>query len=192
MTVPGLTEEDFERVAAYLGCEPAAIKAVVEVESAGRSHDAKGRPTALFEKHIFYRRLPAELRDSAVQAGLARPHWVRDYPRSADGVWQQIAAACEIDEQAALESTSWGIGQVMGYWWETSGYNSIQELVAAMKESVGAQLDLLVTFIRANNLHVHLRNLDWQRFARGYNGPAYAQNNYDDKLQAAYNKHMGF
>jgi len=31
-----------------------------------------------------------------------------------------------------------------------------------------------------------LQKKDWKAFARLYNGPAYAQNRYDDKLSTAY------
>jgi hypothetical protein len=31
-------------------------------------------------------------------------------------------------------------------------------------------------------------NKDWAKFARGYNGPGYAQNAYDVKLAQAYEK----
>ena len=31
-----------------------------------------------------------------------------------------------------------------------------------------------------------LQKKDWPTFARLYNGPAYAQNRYDDKLSKAY------
>ena len=33
---------------------------------------------------------------------------------------------------------------------------------------------------------VALQKKDWKAFARLYNGPAYAQNRYDEKLSTAY------
>lgn len=33
------------------------------------------------------------------------------------------------------------------------------------------------------------RKYDWAGFARRYNAPAYAENKYDQKLKAAYEKH---
>jgi hypothetical protein len=38
----------------------------------------------------------------------------------------------------------------------------------------------------ANRLDGALRARNWPSFARGYNGPAYAQNAYDKKMAAAY------
>ena len=34
--------------------------------------------------------------------------------------------------------------------------------------------------------HTALQKKDWKAFARHYNGPAYAQNRYDEKLDKAY------
>jgi len=35
----------------------------------------------------------------------------------------------------------------------------------------------------------YLCTLDWEKFAYHYNGPAYAQNQYDQRLAKAYEKH---
>ena len=36
------------------------------------------------------------------------------------------------------------------------------------------------------NMLAALQKKDWKAFARLYNGPAYAQNRYDEKLSTAY------
>ena len=46
----------------------------------------------------------------------------------------------------------------------------------------------MVREIRRNKLELKLAAHDWAGFARGYNGPGYAQNAYDTKLAAAYRK----
>ncbi|MBE6270898.1 MAG: N-acetylmuramidase family protein [Prevotella ruminicola] len=49
------------------------------------------------------------------------------------------------------------------------------------------QLLLCVRFIRENrSMLAALQKKDWKVFARLYNGPAYAQNRYDEKLSTAY------
>jgi hypothetical protein len=50
-----LTEAVFLEAAQALGCEPAAVKAVAEVESRGAPFDREGRPTILYERHVFAR-----------------------------------------------------------------------------------------------------------------------------------------
>ena len=53
-----LTENDFQRVADWLGVEVAVVKAVQTVETGGRGgFVAPGRPIILFEGHIFWREL---------------------------------------------------------------------------------------------------------------------------------------
>ena len=55
-----------------------------------------------------------------------------------------------------------------------------------MNSGAAAHLDAFVSFILANRLDGALRAKNWASFARGYNGPAYAQNAYDKKMAAAY------
>ena len=53
-----LIDEDFTQVAELLGCEPAALKAVQQVETGGRGgFFSPGRPAILFEGHIFWTQL---------------------------------------------------------------------------------------------------------------------------------------
>jgi peptidoglycan hydrolase-like protein with peptidoglycan-binding domain len=53
-------------------------------------------------------------------------------------------------------------------------------------ESEGGQLDVMVAFIIGAGLSKHLRSKNWAAFAKGYNGPGYAKNQYDKKLSTAY------
>ena len=56
-----------------------------------------------------------------------------------------------------------------------------------MRQSECRQLLLSVRFIRGNkSMLAALQNKDWKTFARLYNGPAYEQNRYDEKLSRAY------
>ncbi len=50
-------------------------------------------------------------------------------------------------------------------------------------------VQLLTAFIQSNRLDTYLRNKDWAGFAKRYNGPAYAENQYDKELEKAYHKH---
>ena len=100
----------------------------------------------------------------------------------------RLAAAAEYHRESALESCSWGIGQVMGYHWKSLGYKSLQAFVNAMYKDEASQLDAMCRYIKVNGLINALKNKDWKAFARGYNGPAFAKNNYDVKLANAYKK----
>jgi hypothetical protein len=182
--------DDFARAAQLARIPLPAMRAVAEVESRNSGFDAKGRPIILFEPHVFWRNLPAgAARDRAVKAGLAYPKWgERPYPRSSDGNYARLAAAIEINREAAFRAVSIGLGQILGENHRAAGFDSAEAMFDAAKESEGAQLLQMAAFIRSNGLSDYLRRLDWASFARHYNGPAYAKNAYDKKLARAYDK----
>ena len=49
----------------------------------------------------------------------------------------------------------------------------------------------LKRFVLKNGLAPALRRKDWANFARGYYGPGYAENRYDDKMASAYASFKG-
>ncbi|SHE51667.1 Protein of unknown function [Microbulbifer donghaiensis] len=185
-----LTDGDIKTIAGYLGCHIAALRAVLAVESDGKGFGSDGRPRILNEPHVFYRELGAGAkRNKAVRAGLAYRKWgTKRYPstQAARYVWLEKAMA--IDEDAALKSCSWGLGQCMGFNHKLCGYASVQEFVRAMMHSAGAQLYAMARFIVSNGLQKHLRKLNWRGFAKGYNGPAYASHGYHTKLANSYSR----
>lgn len=186
-----LEPDEIDSIANSLGVEPAAFRAVITVEAAGSGFDKAGRPKALFERHHFYKHLKDApgLQAQAVGAGLAYPKWgEKPYPKGSDAVYAEIEAACAIDEEAALLSTSWGLGQIMGSNFKLAGCKSVNEMVEEAKESEAGQVRQMAAFIKSAGLTDELAAKDWAKFARGYNGPQYAQNQYDQKLAAAYAK----
>ena len=186
--------EDVATVAAEIGVEEAALRAVLAVESAGSGFDKAGRPKALFERHHFFKHLkakPVEL-DQAIAMGLAYPKWgEKPYPKGSDAVYAEIAAAYDIDADAALLSTSWGLGQVMGSNFKMVGCASVDQMVKQAMDAEVSQLRHMAGFIKSAGLIDNLQALDWAGFAKGYNGPGYAKNQYDVKLAAAYTKFTG-
>ncbi len=181
-----LQDIDLPQIGATIGVGEDEIHAVLDAETNGKGFDGRGRPKMLFEPHIFYRELgKGQKRDRAVKLGLARPRWKRDYPKDS---YARLEAAMKIDEAAALRSASWGLGQVMGFNHKLAGFDTVQEMVEAFKESEGKQLFGMITFIKNAGLADALRRHDWKAFARGYNGKGFAQNGYDKKLAASYAK----
>ena len=77
---------------------------------------AERRLKLLFEPPTFYAQLgPVPKRDAAVKQGLAYQQvGTRPYPPLSKR-YDQIAAAMDIDETAALNSASWGLPQIMGF-----------------------------------------------------------------------------
>ena len=179
-----LDDRAIEDAAAAIGCAVASIRAVMNVESRG-GFLADGRPKILFERHYFSR-LTGRRYDSA-HPDISHPAWggylggAREYDR--------LGRAMELDRDAALRSASWGAFQIMGDNHALCGFASVGTFVKAMVSGAAAQLQAFVSFIRKTGLSDELIRADWAGFARGYNGPAFKANRYDEKLAAAYRFH---
>ncbi|MFQ0815655.1 peptidoglycan-binding protein [Brucella anthropi] len=170
--------------------DPAALLAIAEVESGGRAlFDINGgkEPAIRFEGHYFDRRLSGRLRDHARSNGLSAPVAGRiRNPKSQAARWLLLERAMGLSKRAALESTSWGLGQVMGAHWEWLGYRTVDDLVVEARGSVAGQVRLMLRFIEKAELLDVLKACNWSEFARRYNGPAFARNAYDKRMADAY------
>ena len=187
-----LTDDDFARAAKALNVEIAAIRAVAEVEAAGAGFLPDGRPAILYEAHIFHRATGGKHAGATDSKGkkLSSAAWDRSL-YGATGAWQhsRYEAARALDPDAANKACSWGTFQILGDNYKSCGFDNSQAFVDAMwTGGAPAHLDAFVKFLQANKLDVPLRAKDWKAFARGYNGPAYAANKYDQKMAAAYAK----
>ena len=185
-----------------LGVELAAIYAVNEVESLGQGFLSNGKPKVLFERHIMYRQLSkpraegddaAALQAHADQLAATYPALVNPRPGGYVGgtaEHQRLAQARLLDALCADESASWGAFQIMGYHWQRLGYASITDFTSRMASSEAEQLEAFVRFIEADPaLLKALKAKKWATFAKLYNGPAYARNLYDVKLDRAYQRY---
>ena len=190
-----LIDEDFTQVAELLGCEPAALKAVQQVETGGRGgFFSPGRPAILFEGHIFWTQL--KKRGSNPEdyvkgnENILYPKWEKGHYKGGIGEYDRLEQARKINREAADASASWGMFQIMGFNYAACGEESIESFVRSMCESEFKQLLLTANFIKKNSQMLQaLQARDWAVFAKCYNGPAYAQNRYDVKLEAAYLKY---
>ncbi|OTG69903.1 peptidoglycan-binding protein [Acinetobacter sp. ANC 4218] len=187
-----LTEAQIAAQAKALGIDVAALRAVIEVECKGSGFNEDGTPVILFERHVMRQRLIANKRDIDLSLiSVERPD-LCSKSTGAYGLYSaqhgRLNAAAQYHRDSALESASWGIGQVMGYHWKALGYPSLQAFINAMYKDEASQLDAMCRYIQVNNLVNALKNKDWKAFARGYNGKAYAKNSYDIKLANAYKK----
>jgi hypothetical protein len=176
-----LSDADFKQAANLLDVDVAIIKAIVAVESSGRGFLKEGQPKILFERHIFYKQ---------TQGVYASKH--PDICNKKTGgylgnaaEWDRLERAIQLDRKAALKSASWGLGQIMGFNHEVVGYSDIDDFVQAMHESEAKQLAAMMNFLKASNLVSALRDRDWQKIARFYNGPN-GVGVYDVKLAKAY------
>ncbi len=190
------TIEKVSALAKSLKIEPAALLAVADVESAGVTEWTVGGvkvPAIRFEGHYFYRLLAAKdagkLRQAVAQ-GLANPKaGAVKNPNSYSARYDLLERARKIDRAAADESTSWGLGQVMGDHWEKLGFSSIADLVSMAMSGVDGQIELMSRYIRVFGLTDELRGREWLSFALQYNGPSARKGGYEKKIAAAYKRY---
>jgi hypothetical protein len=182
-----VTLTDYERIAASIGCEVAALRAVVAVESAGSGFVAPGLAKILFEAHWFSD-FTGHAYDSS-HPDISSRSWNPDLYLGGLPEWDRLNAAIAIDRTAAIQSTSWGLGQVMGEHWKPLGYSSVDEWLNLMNRSEADQIEAMARFIKANpGAYNGLLKKDWAELAYHYNGESYAANQYDVKLAEAYSK----
>jgi hypothetical protein len=176
------------------GIEPAALLALVEVETDGDAFEpADGRtPRLLFERHVAYReagKVSAELRAKFVAAGLAIPKWSRSTQYKDQGTSAKrleiMRRARAIDDEVALRSASHGVGQTMGFLAEELGFESARAMYGTMVGSLPGQIECMIRELKRSNLIKPMNAGDWTRVARIYNGPGYAQNSYDTRMANA-------
>jgi hypothetical protein len=185
---------DYSETAGTLGVEEAAVRAVCEIESGGRSgFFGDGRPIILFEGHIFWRELKKRgvepEKYQAEYGDVLFPKWDKSKYRGGTAEYDRLNRAAQINEEAALSSASWGMFQIMGFNHKLCGYDTVQEYVEAIKADSNNHLLSFARFLKNTGIDKPLRSLDWAGFAEKYNGPGYRQNQYDVKLQNAYLKY---
>ncbi|MGI0118066.1 LysM peptidoglycan-binding domain-containing protein [Zooshikella sp. RANM57] len=175
----------YQHAANQLGVDHAVVKAVAVVESCGKAFIAKNKPAILFEAHIFSR-LTQHQFDEAYPHISSRK-WNPKLYKGGLKEYQRLEEAKLLNKKEALKSASWGKFQIMGFNYQLAGFETVDTFVEAMCNSEEAQLMAFVTFIEAHKTMLQaLRNHDWAKFAKCYNGPAYAKNHYDIKLADAY------
>src|SRR5690349_20210827 len=128
----------------------AELWSVIRVETRGWGFLADRRPQILYERHVFHRLTHGKFRATA--PGISSPRaggylgGTKEYDR--------LAEALALDRKAALSSTSWGIGQVMGFHAEELGFDDVEQMVIEMMISEDRQLGVMALFITGENLHV--------------------------------------
>ena len=177
-----LTRLGFRRIVEDLGVEVPALLAVLAVESKSCGFLPDRRPIILFERHIFHAKTKGKF--SAANPDISNP--VAGGYAGLAGEYPRLEKAAKLDRAAALQSASWGAGQVMGFNHVAAGFPDAESMVTAMQESEDAQISAMAAFLKSTRLAEFLKRKDWAGFAKGYNGAGFAKNKYDIKLAAAY------
>lgn len=170
-----LTREQKQEIADKFGIPMPILNTVIEVESSGAGFDPKtGLIKIQFEPYHFEKYTKKRV-----------PNGVENEEKE----WEAFKVAAALDAEAAYLSTSWGLGQVMGFNFREAGYKSAHAMVDDFAISERNQLIGMLNFIRSNPIRYKaLLKKDWDTFASLYNGKQYKKFEYDIKLAKAYAK----
>ncbi len=179
-----LSDEGMDQVCNILGIADPEVWAVLTVETRGFGFLQDRRPLILFERHIFHRLTNG--RHDTGNADISNEK-AGGYV-GGSGEYARLEKAMMLDRVSALQSASWGIGQVMGFNYKVAGFTALDIMVEDMVKDENAQLLAMANFIKGNNQAGALQRRNWVAFARGYNGPEFKKNDYDTRLAAAHAK----
>jgi len=207
-----ILNSDYTAIAKEFAVTVPDVKTIVAVESGGHGFDpSTGKIIIQFEPGWFKRKAVKEyneylrikkIYDTAKAnnkplnlTAIEQTHFKNFQTILDNGVRNQAAewlvfnVAFAMNAQAAMESTSIGLMQVMGFHWKILGFSSVGAMWDYAKSSEANQVRLGLRFIKLNpKMYAALRDHDWPVFAYYYNGPKYKNFKYDTRLEAAYQK----
>lgn len=182
-----LEDHDYETAAHLLNCDVAAIKAVADVESSGNGFLEDGRAKILFEGHVFYRYTRGVFKDT--NPTICYYPWTKKFYRGGVAEYDRLSEAEKLNKSAARMSASYGKFQIMGFNFSICGYSTVDEFYDAMQKDEASHINAFCEYLKHNGLDDALRGHRWVEFAKRYNGPEYWKNNYDKKIEQAYNRY---
>jgi hypothetical protein len=178
-----LSDADIAASAQRLGVDPNALRAVIKVESAGPGF-ADGRPLISFEPYWFCQ--ATEGRFDSSNPAVSQPSNRAYLTGNQATRWQRLAEAYALDPAAALGAASWGAFQLPGRYFADAGYTDVFSFVADLSHSEARQLAAFEAYLTRKGLADELQRLEWDAFARIYEGEAGA-GQYASALARAYN-----
>lgn len=169
----------------------ARLLAIIEVESSGSGFGKDGRLLLQFEPNVFSRRSGVPLDK------LNKWTWDENKVDVQSKEWLAFEDASKLNPTIAMESTSWGLPQIMGFNFKLAGYSDVKSMVEAFKVSEYNQVKGLLNFINSNGaLYSAVIAADYEKISEIYNGRyhrALALKNgwkpYPDKLKDAEAKY---
>ena len=176
-------------VATSFGIEPAAVASFIEVETGGMGFNHDGKIIIQFEP-AWFRKF-----EKYAPSGL----WSVNKVDVQSKEWLAFNNAFGINPNHAMESTSIGLGQIMGFHYSRFGYKSVGEMWDDAKKGIERQIWQICKFISTDiKLQSCLKAHDWDGVATIYNGSGYKalaikyhRLPYDQSMSIAYNKYKG-
>lgn len=150
-------------IARQFNLEPAALAAFIEVESGGKGF-VDGKIIIQFEPVWMKRIAPY------TPSGL----WSVNKVDVQSKEWAAFSDAFRKNPDAAMRSTSIGLGQIMGFHYKRLGYKTVGEMWDDAKKGLERQVWQIAQFIKTDaRLYMALKTGDWHTVASIYNGAGY-------------------
>jgi len=177
-----LTDDQIKKKAIANGYEYAMLKSIIRVESGGTGFDkVTGKIIIQFEPSWYKRKSPY------TPSGL----WTLNGVERQSKEWLAFNNAFNLNPDAAMESTSIGIMQVMGFHHKLLGFRTVGAMWDFAKISEANQLELAIRFMKSNKkLDQAVKDKNFKVIAFYYNGEQYEKFGYHTKLQLEYNKSL--
>jgi hypothetical protein len=177
-----ITTDQLKAIAKKYAVEYDALMAVITVESSGVGFNPPtGKMIIRFE--------PSWFKKLCKTAGQHLDEAWNGTAGNQAKEWQLFDSAFAIDPDKAMQATSVGMMQVMGFHFWELGFATVGAMWTYAKQSEENQVDLGMRFIKSEPALLNaLKTKNWARFAYFYNGAKYKENDYDTKLLTAYNK----
>jgi hypothetical protein len=195
-----MEREQIRHIAEQHGLTYADLKCILDVETSGKAFDKEGNLYIQFEPHLFSKWLTKfEIDHQYSKKGEGRNvvYYIKagniEITNGVEVQSKELAAyskAKQINEGAAMLSTSFGLGQILGENYALAGYSSARSMIEAFQESERHQVEAICCFLEKTGIKKYLLAEDFKGVASRYNGPAYYINKYDEKLKEAYEKAM--
>lgn len=172
-----ITLKEIQELATEFKLPVSKIQAIKHVESGGVGFDSKtGKIIIQFEPVWFKRKAPY------TPSG----KWSLNKVERQAEEWIAFNDAFSKNPNAAMESTSIGLMQVMGFHYKRMGFKTVGEMWDFAKKSEKNQLWLGMEFLRTDKvIFSALIKGDWRTVAYRYNGANYEELGYHIKLANA-------
>jgi hypothetical protein len=174
-----LTKADKRVLSSEFNLPVKSIETIVAIESGGRGFDTDGKIIIQFEPSWFKRKW--------LQWTKSIGPWASNGVENQTREWLAFNDAFKRNPTAAMESTSIGLMQVMGFHYKLLGFATVGAMWDYAEQGEYQQLRLGLLFIK-NNRKMYGAAKDFSKmsncetFAYYYNGSAYKKYNYHNKL----------
>jgi hypothetical protein len=175
-------------ISAVFGLDYVSIIAFICVETGGLGFDSKtGKIIIQFEPVWFKRKAPF------TPSGF----WSLNKVDVQSKEWEAFNNAFSLNPDAAMQSTSIGLGQIMGFHYSRLGYKTVGGMWDDAKKGLDRQIWQICKFIATDiKLQSSIKAHDWDGVATIYNGSGYKElaakygrEPYNITMEKAYEKY---